>query len=131
MPDEGQGLIIDDDWKEQARREKERLAREAESAARTGLPEPSFADLVNIIAIQAMVGLGLVAGPGGEGIPPQPEVARHFIDLLQLLGEKTRNNVTPDEQHMLEAVLYDLRMRYVELASAPPPAAPPPPPPQP
>ena len=125
MPDDEKRIITDDDWKEEARREKERLAEQEATAAGEVLPEPSLMELLNLIAIQAMVGLGLVGGPQGERIPPNLGIARHFIDLLAVLKEKTKGNVTPDEERMLDQVAYDLQMRYVEMSQGgpiPPPA---------
>ena len=115
-------IIVDDDWKAQAQKEKERLARETEQKAGPGampgpLPGPSFVEAVNLIVMQAMVGLGLVAGPGGERIPPNLEMAKHYIDLLDVLEQKTQGNLTEDEKKLLDQVLYDLRLRYVEMAS--------------
>jgi hypothetical protein len=125
MPDSDKKIIVDDDWKNEAKREKERLAEQ--TAQREAPPEPSFAELVNLIVMQALAGLGLLAGPGGERIPPNIEVAKHFIDMLQMLEDKTKNNLTPDEKRLLDQVLYETRMSFVQMAGAgavPPPAAP-------
>lgn len=116
-------IIVDDDWKTQAQKEKERLAQETEQKASAGavpgpLPGPSFVEILNLIVMQAMVGLGLVAGPGGERIPPNLEMAKHYIDLLDVLEQKTQGNLSDDEKKLLDQVLYDLRLRYVEMASA-------------
>lgn len=124
MPDEGKKIIVDDDWKAEAKREKERLAEQTQQ--REPLPGPSFAELVNIVVMQAMAGLGLLGGPGGERLPPDLEVAKHFIDMLQLLEDKTRNNLTPEEKRLLDQVLYETRMTFVQMAGASG-AAPPPP----
>ncbi len=115
MAEEPKKIIVDDDWKAEARREKERLDQEAEKWE--PLPPPSLGELVNLIVMQAMVGLGLITGPGGERIPPNLEVAKHFIDLLQVLEDKTKNNLTPDEQKQLNSIMYEMRMRYVEASS--------------
>jgi hypothetical protein len=125
MPDDPKKIIVDDDWKAQARREKERLAQEAQ-AAPGGAPVPQgmFTELVNILVMQAMVGFGMFQGPGGERIPPNLATAKHFIDLLQALDEKTTGNLTPDEKRMLDQVLYEMRMTYVQMsAAAMPPGA--------
>ena len=127
MPDEEKKIIVDDDWKAEAKREKERLAAEPE---RVGpLPAPNFAELVNLIAMQAMAALGLLVGPAGERVPPNLEVAKHFIDLLQMLEDKTKNNLAPAEKALLDQVLYELRMTFVQVAggaAAPvPPSVPP------
>jgi hypothetical protein len=118
MAEEQKKIIVDDDWKAEARREKERLA-EQQQAAHEPIPQPSFAELVNLIAIQAMVAMGLVGGPGAERMPPNLEAAKHFIDMLQVLEEKTQNNLTPEEKRTLDSILYEMRMRYVQVAGGP------------
>jgi len=130
MAEEPKKIIVDDDWKAEAKREKERLATQEPKL--TALPPPSFAELLNIIAMQAMAGLGLLAGPRGERVPPDPEVAKHFIDMLQMLEDKTKNNLTAEEKALLDQVLYETRVAFVQTASggggAPsrmPPAGPP------
>jgi len=122
MAEEEKKIIVDEDWKAEAKREKERLAEE--TAKREPLPGPNFAELLNLIAMQAMVGLGLVSGPGGERIPPNLEIAKHFVDLLQVLEDKTKNNLTPEEKKLLDQVLYEMRMRYVQAAGGAPPPKP-------
>lgn len=129
MAEEPKKLIVDDDWKEQARRDKERLAQQEAQTRHGPPPQAAFLDLVNLLAVQAMVGLGAMVGPGGERIPPSLDAAQHFIDLLQVLQDKTRNNLTADEKQILDQIMRDLRLRFVELvtaAAAPPVDKPPP-----
>jgi hypothetical protein len=128
MPEPEKKIIVDDDWKAEARREKERLA--AESEKRGPLPEPNFAELLNLVVMQAMAGLGLLPGPAGERIPPNLEIAKHFIDMLQVLEDKTKSNLTPAEKTLLDQVLYEMRMSFVQVAggAAPPGASAAPPP---
>ena len=120
MTDEnaGGGLHIDADWKTEAAREKDRLAEQerkdqSKVGAAPGTAPTSFLELVNLITMQAAVALGGVQGPGAEQIPPNPLAARHFIDLLEVLQKKTEGNLTDDEKRALDAVLYELRMQYV------------------
>jgi hypothetical protein len=124
MADEEKKIIVDDDWKAEARKEKERLAQE--TASQEPLPDPNFAELLNMIAIQAMVGFGGMAGPGGERIPPNLEIAKHYVDMLQVLEDKTKGNLTDDEKKLLDQVVYEIRMRYIQSASggAVPPGTP-------
>ena len=118
MADEPKKIIVDDDWKAQARREKERLAEETEARQpKGGIPASPFVELVNLIVMQAMAGLGLLQGPGGERIPPNLAAAKHFIDLLQMLDDKTKGNLTPDEKRLLDQVLYEMRITYVQMSS--------------
>jgi len=123
MAEEEKKIIVDDDWKAEAKQEKERLAEE--SAQHEPIPGASFVELINMIAMQAMVGMGGMAGPGGERIPPNLEIAKHYVDMLQVLEDKTKNNLTEDEKTLLDQVLYEIRMRFVQSASggAVPPAA--------
>jgi len=119
MADEEKKIIVDDDWKVQAQAEKERLAKEVDKQpAADSLPEASFVELVNLLVMQAMAGLGLLAGPGGERIPPNLEAAKHFIDMLQMLEDKTRGNLSDEEKKLLDQVLYEMRMRFVQVGSA-------------
>ena len=74
-----------------------------------------FDTLVSYLGTTAMFQLGLVAGPSGERIPTDLPNARHTIDMLDVLQEKTRGNLTDDEVQLLEEVLYELRMAYVEV----------------
>lgn len=111
-------ILVDDDWKAQARAEKERLAEQQQKVAtqREAMPNPSFVEIVNLIVMQAMAGLGLLQGAGGERIPPNVEVAKHFIDMLQILEDKTKGNLTAEEKKLLDQVLYEMRMRFVQRA---------------
>ena len=78
--------------------------------------EPSgFETLVSYLSTTTMFQLGLIPGPGGERIPPDMPNAQRTIDLLQVLQEKTSGNLTPNESRLLDDVLYELRMTFVEL----------------
>ena len=74
-----------------------------------------FDTLVSYLSTTTMFQLGLLAGPGGERIPPDMANAQRTIDLLEVLQEKTRGNLTPNESRLLDDVLYELRMTFVEL----------------
>ncbi len=113
-------IQIDDDWKSQAAREKEQLADTVESHAgpAAGIPKADFLGLVQLLAMQAVIGLGGFAGPGGQEIPPNLDAAKHHIDLLDVLEKKTANNLDPDEKATLETTLHQLRMAYVETLRA-------------
>ena len=117
---------VDEDWKEEARREKERLARELEGKARPGgeaaPPEADFSSFVAGLATQALIHLSDMENPVTKERGPDLAAARYHIDLLGVLAEKTKGNLTPDEEKGLASVLTDLRMRYVELAGGKAPA---------
>ena len=89
------------------------------------LPPASFALLVLSLRTQVELQLGLLHF-GEEKDQPEPdfEAARHAIDLLGILHEKTKGNLTLEEQRLLENSLTELRFRYVQASETP---APPPP----
>lgn len=75
-------------------------------------PTP-FQLLVAGLAAQAQVGLGLRPDPVTNKTAKQLDNARQAIDLLAMLEEKTRGNLTADEARLLAAILGDLRLTYV------------------
>ena len=124
MADEEKKIIVDDDWKAEAQREKERLSEEA-AAAPEEIPEPSFPELINMVAMQALYAMGGMPGPSGERIPPNLEIAKHYVDMLQMLEEKTKGNLSDEEKTLLDQVMYEIRMRYVQTAGGGAGATPP------
>ena len=83
-----------------------------------GLPTIDFMTLVVSLSQTALVHLGEVIdgeGAAGERALDLP-MARQTIDLLGVLQEKTKGNLTGDEERLLDQVLYDLRLRFVEVA---------------
>jgi hypothetical protein len=88
---------------------------EAEAEEEFEVGAPGFDTLVSYLSTTAMFQMGLLAGPGGERIPPDLVNARRTIDLLEILQEKTEGNLTAEESKLLEDILYELRMSYVEM----------------
>ena len=81
----------------------------------TARPEISFNALVVTLATSAAVHFGDAADPSsGQHMPANLEAAGHMLDLLAVLAEKTKGNLTPDEERFLTQVLYELRKRFVE-----------------
>ncbi len=77
--------------------------------------DSGFNTLVSYLYTTAMFQLGLMQGPGGERIPPDLPNARRTVDLLEVLQQKTRGNLTPAESKLLDDVLYDLRVTFVDV----------------
>ena len=75
----------------------------------------NFETLVSYLSTTAMFQLGLIPGPGGERIPLDMENAQRTIDLLEVLQDKTKGNLTSQESRLLDNVLYELRMTFLEL----------------
>lgn len=78
-------------------------------------PELSFSSFILGLSTQAMMYMGEIAAPGQ---PPLTDLsaAQEMIDIISLLQLKTAGNLDSGEEAMVENVLFDLRMRYVEIA---------------
>lgn len=133
-------LHVDDDWKAQAQAEKAKLAEkekaakeaaaasgqeqgapgDAEAAAGTPgqIPPADFTTLVSSIATQALFSMGAMPDPQTGQRYTNLDIARHHIDSLSVLEEKTKGNLSEDENKMLAGTLYELRQSYVQIANA-------------
>ena len=114
-------LHVDSDWKAQAQAEKERLSKqEAEKGPRGGreeMPPADFRSLVGILASQAIGGLGGYQDEQGR-VMVDLMGSRFAIDLIGVLEEKTKGNLTDEEAKDLKDVLAELRSRFVQIAQA-------------
>jgi hypothetical protein len=82
------------------------------------MSELSFSAFVLSLASSAAIHFGDLADPStGDNSAPNLEGAAQMIDILALLEEKTRGNLTAEERQLLEQVLYELRLRFVEVSS--------------
>ena len=80
------------------------------------LPPPTFEFLVFSLKTQAEVRLGLLKFGEEQEEAPDLKAARHAIDLLAMIHEKTRSNLSMDEQRLIENSLTELRFRYVQVS---------------
>ncbi len=94
----------------------EQAYNDARGPSSLGLPEASFLNLVNMLGVEAAMHLGLIKTQGEEQPPVDLESARHLIDMLGMLQTKTRGNLTPEEDSLLENALADLRMQFVAVS---------------
>ncbi len=116
-------IIVDENWKSQVQEEKERLQQQTAEDPATKhqpsdpddppLPPASLPFLVTSLATQAMVALGQVPDPLTGQPMRRPNLARHHIDTLAVLREKTKGNLTDEEDALLEGALHQLRMAFV------------------
>jgi hypothetical protein len=118
-------IIVDEDWKAEAQREKEILAakekaekekEQEEKQSRGPLPQGNFAALISMLTTQALFALGLLQVKGQEKREPDLELAKYNIDMLETLEEKTKGNLTKEEETVLVNTLNELRMGYVKVA---------------
>ena len=77
------------------------------------MPEASFLSLIDMFAGEAAMNLGMAQTPDGSRTPVDFEAARHWIDMLGMLEQKTRGNLNDEEASVLENVLAYLRMQFV------------------
>ena len=130
MPDQNDSpqIHVDSDWKAQAQAEKEKLGQQTKSAEAdgsggstrgpSGLPPASFESLVSTMATQALFAMGAIPDPHTGQRMQHLDLARHHIDMLSVLEEKTKGNLTPEESKMVSGTTYELRSRYIQLTSA-------------
>jgi len=118
-------IIIDEDWKQQAQKEKEKLAEQEKTekgkaprdkSSRGPLPKGDLAALISMLVTQALFALGLLHVEGQEEKEPDLELAKYSIDMLETIEEKTKGNLTEQETKILESTLSQVRMAYVKLA---------------
>ena len=114
-------IQIDSDWKEEAQREKDRLAEEEATRAdapaeQRGMPEASFKTLMGMLASQAIMGLGAMADPETKRVVIDLEGAKFNIDMLAVVQEKTKGNLSPEEETEMTQVLSELQSRFVQIA---------------
>jgi hypothetical protein len=94
-------------------RSDQRRAEASEESARSAM-EINFSTFVISLSTQALMHLGEIPDPISGKVETELAVAKQMIDIVAMLGEKTRGNLNPGEQQLMEDVLYDLRMKYVE-----------------
>jgi len=100
---------IDEQWKQTVDKEKEALKNEKEFVA----PIPDFNFFITTLSLQASIALGQVPNPVSNKTEEDLTQAKFLIDTLGLLQEKTKGNLTKEENELLENLLYELRMVYL------------------
>jgi hypothetical protein len=123
-------IIVDDDWKKQAQADKQQLADQSEAESKPDsaqgpeqgpdgqqrqIPPASFVTLVSSIATQAMMALGGFKDPESEKVMVDLELAKHHIDTLKVLGEKTKGNLDEEEAKLIEEASYQVQMLFVQV----------------
>ncbi len=114
-------IIVDEDWKSQVEKEKEQLREQEtkapDAAPNPGIPEASFQVLLATLATQAMAMMGLMPDMDGSGAPQANlPMARHLVDMIAVLKEKTEGNLTDEESAAVTENLHQLRMAFVAVS---------------
>lgn len=110
-----QAPASDEAWKEQVRQENAALDRAQGGSEQPALPA-NFNSLVEMFSMQAMVALGLIPHPASNKPDRQLPLARHFIDLLGVIEQKSAGNLSGQEQALLGSTLHYLRMSYIDIS---------------
>jgi hypothetical protein len=134
MPEEEKGFVIKDKrtffqesgepreevTKEKAAESAEMEAPKTEAKAAAGeeaqLPEVNFSTFIFSLSSSALLHFGEIPDPSSGNKKKNLPMAKHTIDILSMLEEKTTGNLTRDEEQLFKNILYDLRMRYVKEA---------------
>lgn len=126
---------VDESWKDQVELEKQKPSQEPPSRptgpgqagqvsarpgpaeergdAEAGMPEARFDLFISGLAMEALIALGDAPHPQTRKPMANLPHARYLVDLLGVLEEKTRGNLSVDEERLLKDTLYQLRMRYL------------------
>ena len=115
-------IIVDEDWKGQVQREREaarssgdKPGQPAEASPNVQPPPANLTYLASSLSVQASICLGLMPDPTSGKSEKNLPLAKHLIDLLEVLQQKTEGNRTPEETEDIEAMLHQLRMLYVQI----------------
>ena len=125
QPEQEISKKVDEGWKTQVQKEKEghpesspvkpppAASRAAASSHQTP-GQGDFSFFLSSLSMQALMCLGEMPHPATNQVHEDLEQARSLIDVLGMLQEKTKGNLTSEEQALLEELLYELRLKYVE-----------------
>jgi hypothetical protein len=112
-------LHLSEEEKARLREEEEfqkAAAAASEAKGEVPLPEITFSSFLLSVASSAFLHLGLVPEPGTGELKKDLALAKQTIDILGMLREKTRGNLSSDEENLFDHLLYDLRMQYIKEA---------------
>ena len=108
------GELKEEGQKEEIKREQNKEELKEEEPQKVPLPEVSLSSLVFSLSSSALLHLGEIADPQTGEKKEDFALAKHSIDTIGMLKEKTKGNLTEEEDKFLESILTDLRWRYVK-----------------
>ncbi len=116
---------VDETWKETAKKEKETTKKEKETTKKdkedkpktAGAPprEINFSLFISSLGMQTLMHLGEIANPFTKKNEKDLTQAKQTIDIISVLKDKTKGNLTEEESKILDGLLYELRMKYVKV----------------
>lgn len=96
-------------------KQEEPSSQASEQAPPPPLPEANFLTLLFSLYTQTQICFGVLLDPITQQQQKDLQQAKYHIDMLGMLKEKTQGNLTKEEEHALENILYEVRMAYVEV----------------
>ncbi len=114
---------VDESWKDTVDKEKHvaapRNTAPQEEPPRNEAPDTSFPFFISTLGMQALAALGAIPDPATgkekkELTTADLGHAKYLIDIIQMISEKTKGNLSKEETAMLEGLLYELRLKFVE-----------------
>ena len=117
---QGEGIEKEAEKKEEVREERREERRDdgkEDQQEQIPLPEVSFSNFVRQLTLQALIQLGEIQDPLSNETRKSLPLAKHTIDHIAMLKEKTEGNLSQEEQMLVDSALYDLRIRYVKASS--------------
>jgi len=105
--------MVKEEVKEDFKKEEPRKA-EPKSRSTGQSPRIDFTNFILSLSSSALMHMGLLEEPEGEAMPKNIPAAKQEIDMIEMLKEKTKGNLTPQEEKLMEQVLYELHVRFVE-----------------
>lgn len=89
-------------------------AEESQKIDPSQIPDANFPLMVSMFTTQAMGALGLIPNPITAEMEVQPALAKHYIEMLAVLEEKTKGNLDENEEKLMETSLHELRIMFVQ-----------------
>jgi hypothetical protein len=106
---ENQQKKVDETWKEKAKTE----SRDLPGQEPQEIPEANFKFFLTTLTMQAWIGLGAIPNPATDKTEKNLSQAKFIIDTIEMLEKKTKGNLDKEEADLLENILYELRVSYV------------------
>ncbi|MFH0888719.1 MAG: DUF1844 domain-containing protein [Planctomycetota bacterium] len=106
---------VDEEWKQKASEEKKHLSEDVKDKESVELPPPDFNTYLTSMSVQVLISLGQIENPITKKKEIDLPQGRYIIDLLTLLKEKTKGNLTKEEEDNFRNMLSNLQLLYVRV----------------
>jgi len=103
---------VDESWKDSVEKDKQEVP-EDQNRREMPIPEASFSFFITTLGIQVAIAIGEIANPITNKKEENLDQAKYLIDTLDMLKEKSKNNLTKEEQATIDTLLHDFHLRYV------------------